>query len=1279
MGEKTSSEFNELVVVGSSAGGIEALSILVNSLPKDFPAPIVLAQHLDPFRPSNLEHVLERRSALPIVVAQDGARLEVGKVYVTPANRHVAIRDGLVRLEDDHGARPRPSVDLLLSSAAESYGDRLIAVILTGSGSDGAAGAIDVKKAGGTVIIQNPRTARYPSMPMALPPTAVDHIADIEQMGSLIYDLAKGVDLPKPQEKVEDTFREVLLQINRQVQIDFRRYKPTTILRRIARRMAVMRIANLSDYSKYLEGHPEEMAELVMSFLIKVTEFFRDAQAFAYLKKNILPRIIERARTGDKTLRFWSAGCATGEEPYTLALLVADLLGAELPQWSVKIFATDLDEGAINFAQRGLYPPNVLENLPDDYRDRFFEKIDHGYRVSKNLRQMVIFGHQDLSRGVPFPRIDLVVCRNLLIYFNAELQQHVLDLFAFSLHHTNGYLFLGKAETVRPSQSFYEQIDKRLKIFRCMRSPRPDKNEWGIYAASGSWMSRYDYGEAIATRTRRVGAPEKEAPARNAYPKFEIDLVELRRYNELVYRFLPYGVVIIDRNYRILTANGNARRLLIFRDLAHNQDFLHTARILPYEKVRMAIDTVFRERSMVTLPNLAIDSMKSGDDRYLSLRIAPMQIEHGPMDMAIITIEDVTEEVRTHNRLEEAQTKQERLVDDLTEANTRLNGLNKELQDVNEELQAANEGMILAQEELQSTNEELEATNEEFQAMNEELETTNEELQATNEELETTNEELTERGAELMETGKSLADERIRLTEMIELSPFYIMLLRGPGLLIEAFNGRSAGLLGGREVIGRSFAEIFREPEMAELVCLAREAYSEDQSRTTSRIRTRLPDERGKMTESYFVYTVVPRHDSEAKVDGLVIYAEDVTALRAREAAERLQHLKLMVENAEQVALGLFDAETTELLQASPRYLDKIEHGHGYARDRIVGRKWRELTFTDPDEAIEMFNSVVETGDASGQVEIRVKLGGVETIWSRTLTPIRFAGNNGTDKVSFILFSAVEVTEQVHAREQLERLDFLKDQFLSLASHELRTPLVPLAGYSEALIRLVSKPPAVGKEVEQNQRILQMVNKFRGQIKHLVRLTDDLLDVSRLQSGKFSLRNESVSLTRVVEQAIEEARLVAPERVIRLAQMEKDRPLMVRGDEERLLQALNNILHNAIKHAPQSDRIDVRLSRADIDGVAPHAQIEVRDYGPGIAPENLGMVFNRFNQLSVDGGQPSSGLGLGLYIAKGIIEQHGGAITVQSILGEGSAFVIRLPLMNEDVGTEDTPKEGSHA
>lgn len=410
------SDGKDLVVVGSSAGGVGALTTLVSTLRKDFPAPIVLAQHLDPQRPSHLGAILDRRSALPIIVVDENAptRLEDGNIYVVPSNKHVKIVDGHVHLESDHDERPVPSVDKLLSSAAKSYGEHLIAVILTGSGSDGAAGAVDVKNAGGVVIIQNPETAAYPSMPLSLPPTVVDHVIDMELIGPLLFDLLKGVTLPAT-EKADDPLRELLMLVSAQTNIDFRNYKSSTIVRRISRRMAVTHVGMLRDYTDYLGSHPEEITELVKAFLIKVTGFFRDPEAFDFLKHTVLPELIDKAKQNGRILRIWSAGCATGEEAYSMALLVADLLGPDFPEWSVKIFATDLASDAINFARRGLYPENVLDELPNDYRRRFFERIDHGYRISKMLRETVVFGQQDISRGVPFPRIDLVACRNLQI------------------------------------------------------------------------------------------------------------------------------------------------------------------------------------------------------------------------------------------------------------------------------------------------------------------------------------------------------------------------------------------------------------------------------------------------------------------------------------------------------------------------------------------------------------------------------------------------------------------------------------------------------------------------------------------------------------------------------------------------------------------------------------------------------------------------------------------------------------------------------------------------
>lgn len=440
---------HDLIVVGSSAGGVEALSVLASTLPADFEAPIVVAQHLDPKRPTLLPDILQHRTSLQVLLVDGIMKLEPRMIYLVPNNRHIAINDGHVELVADHKDRPRPSVDLLLSTAAASYGERLIAVVLTGSGSDGAQGAVDVKRAGGTVIVQNPQTARYPSMPLSLPPSIVDFEADLEQIAPLLHALVVGAAITQPDEKTDDLLHAILDIVVRQANFNFRSYKSTTILRRVSRRITVLRLASMRDYVTYLETHPAEVGELVDALLINVTKFFRDEGAWDYLRTDVLPDLIARARNNGTQLRLWSAGCATGEEAYSLAILLVELLGAELPQWSIKIFATDVDHQAVAFARLGIYPRNLLEPLPSSYQERYFARADGGYRISKTLRQMVIFGEQDLSRSAPFPRIDLVLCRNVLIYFTPELQQYVINQFAFSLSPHGGYLFLGKAETVR--------------------------------------------------------------------------------------------------------------------------------------------------------------------------------------------------------------------------------------------------------------------------------------------------------------------------------------------------------------------------------------------------------------------------------------------------------------------------------------------------------------------------------------------------------------------------------------------------------------------------------------------------------------------------------------------------------------------------------------------------------------------------------------------------------------------------------------------------------------
>ena len=796
-----------LIVVGSSAGGIDALSKLMGGLAPDLPAAIVVAQHLEPGRRSMLQEILQRRTTIPVVVVDGKTLLGAGKVYVIPAGSNAVVNRGLIELRPDGSSTSHPSLDLVLTSAATAYAERLFAVVLTGKGSDGANGAVAVKKAGGTVIIQDPKSAAYPSMPRALPPTAVDHVAAVEEIGPLLGQLlAHASSARDRQEVVAGHLATIIGIVGSRSNIDFRPYRPTTIIRRVERRMAAVRAATIEDYAKYLEAHPEESPALVNALLIKVTEFFRDPEAFDYIRASVLPSIVERARTGDRRLRLWSAGCATGEEAYSLAMIVADLVGPESAEWSIRVFATDLHEEAVEFARRAVYPEAILANVPDAYRERFFEQAEPGsYRVVKSLRQVVIYGQQDLSHGVPFPRIDLVVCRNLLIYFQPQLQGELLDLFAYSLQSTRGYLFLGKAETARPSNASFELVNKKWKIYRCVSGPMSS-------AFRGSTVRSTRIAPGAGKDAPGVGpeAPEGKGP---------------RAFGENIIRSIQVGAVVIDAAYRTVNMNAAARRLLGVREHAAERDFLHSVRGIPYAEVRTAIDFAAREGQPVSLPDVSLGLGDSAEPRFVTLTISPLEGEATGAYL-VVTVVDSTDTVQTRRRLEAAEKGQKQLVEELTETNARLNEANKDLLDANEELQAANEELMLAQEELQATNEEFEATNEELQATNEELETNNEELQATNEEIDTTNEELQARTVNLEEMRAAMNAERGRLAEIVEDAPIPILILRGAALTVERANESF------KEVVGRGIAEgQSLEEALATLpgiIAGAREAFEKD-------------------------------------------------------------------------------------------------------------------------------------------------------------------------------------------------------------------------------------------------------------------------------------------------------------------------------------------------------------------------------------------------------------------------------------------------------------------
>jgi len=727
----------QLVVIGSSAGGIEALSRVVASLPADFPAPIVIAQHLDPRRPSHLHEILARHATLPVREVEEREALEDGVIFVVPSNCLVELSHGDLRLQAAKPGAVAPSIDVLFESAANAFGPGLIAVILTGSGSDGSAGAWHVKKAGGAVVIENPATAMFPSMPSSIPPSLVDATADLDSIGSVLTQLLAAGN-PPAEGREHEELRELLDRIHERSGIDFGSYKPATILRRLRGRMSATSRPTLAAYAAFLESDPEEYARLVNSLLIKVTEFFRDPKVFDYLRDRVLPELIEEARRDRREIRFWSAGCSTGEEAYSLAIILAEALGEAAAWPDIRIFGTDIDRDAIAFARRGIYPANALKSLPSILRDRYFVKSDGHFEVAKRLRALMVFGEHDLAERAPFPRIDLLLCRNVLIYFSVPMQQVALETFAFSLR-PGGRLALGAAETVMTLPEPFEEEEGRLRVYR--RRP-------GNYAIPPM--------RPAVLRQRR----SRETPLDQAIQVAQRDVRREAESSESADRLLldlTVGIVVLDARYYILRINSAARKLLGIHGTAFDQDFIHLAEVLPPSAIRAAIDGALTGKVSSAVFEVEPTDAASETTHYVEATVRPYRVETRAIEGAIVELTNVTRlererraDIRTKERLEKA-----------VATNGRLLRANEELTTLVAQLRAANEAMLLASEEAQSTREEAETVNEEFQATNEELETLNEELTASVEELRVANEDLAARTDQLGAQAIALEQQRL--------------------------------------------------------------------------------------------------------------------------------------------------------------------------------------------------------------------------------------------------------------------------------------------------------------------------------------------------------------------------------------------------------------------------------------------------------------------------------------------------------------------------------------
>jgi two-component system CheB/CheR fusion protein len=695
-----------IVGIGASAGGLEALEQFLRQVPPDSGMAFVIVQHLDPTHKGIMAELLQRTTAMSVSQVSDRMRVNPDSVYVIPPNKDMSILHDVLHLFEPTAPRGlRLPIDFFLRSLAEDRQERAIGVVLSGMGSDGTMGVRAIKERGGLVLAQAPASARFDSMPRSVIGSGLaDLVAPAEELPGKIAAFLRHADvLSKTREplgeKDQSGLEKVLILLRSKTGQDFSMYKKNTVYRRIERRMGIHQVDRIADYVRFLQENSQEVELLFKELLIGVTSFFRDPAVWEQLRGEVIPALLADRPAGG-TLRGWSAGCSTGEEAYSLAMVFREAVAQAVPPESFKlqIFGTDLDRDAIEKARQGLYPANIAADVTPSRLERFFVKEEGGYRIGKEIREMVTFATQNVIMDPPFTKLDFLVCRNLLIYLAPELQKKLLPLFHYSLM-PRGILLLGSSESVNAFSELFAPVDVKSRIFRRRESVLP--------------------AQPIAFPSSFAPAPpgtQKESIA--AKPAANLQALA----DQLLLQHFSPPAVLVNEKGDILYISGRTGRYLEPAAGKANWNLFAMAR----EGLRFELGNAFtkaiRQKVPVTVRNLPAG--ESGSGFAVDVTVQPVEEPEALRGMVMIVFN------------EPATPPVDRKAPDRTRAassrNARVLELEQELRQFREELQATREGMQTSQEELKSTNEELQSTNEELTTSREEMQSLNEELQTVN-------------------------------------------------------------------------------------------------------------------------------------------------------------------------------------------------------------------------------------------------------------------------------------------------------------------------------------------------------------------------------------------------------------------------------------------------------------------------------------------------------------------------------------------------------------------
>jgi two-component system CheB/CheR fusion protein len=1179
-----------VVGIGASAGGLESLEQLFAEIPPDTGMAFIVVQHLSPDFRSLMDELIARHSDMPVVLAEDGMPVARNRIYLMPPRKEMIIRDRrLVLTDKDPTQALSLPIDQFFRSLAQDQGPQAVAIVLSGSGSDGSRGVVDVKRAGGLVLAESLSTAKFDGMPLSAQATGVvDDSRSPRDLARVLLGLPPLEQVDDHEPLSDDPAMDTTLRMLRdQFGLDFSLYKATTVSRRVQRRIELLRLADLAQYVDRLLEDPEELNALYSDLLIGVTQFFRDPDAFDLLEREVVPHILDSVPP-HQDIRIWTAGCATGEEAYSIAMMFHDALLARQRPINLKVLATDVHPASLEHAGHGIYGDDQISHVSPQRLERYFTKRASGYQITQELRQQIVFARHNVIKDAPFTKMHLISCRNLLIYLQPHAQRTVLSLFHFGLA-SAGTLFLGASESPGALSDEFTTIDEHWKIYRKRRD---------VQLLS---QVRLPLGRRPATRpTMHVDMPRSHGA----------DPLILATYDQLLDQFMPPSL-LVDEERCLIDSFGGAEKLLKVRPRRPSMGVVDMLEGEVRTVVAGAIQRVLKDRVRVEFEGVRMPD-ETGDKR---VTIAALPLVHPRTNQRhiLITFGASREAERPVEPAPSHPASAPRLVDQVSQ--DRMETLETELAYTRETLQATIE-------ELETSNEEMQATNEELVASNEELQSTNEELHSVNEELYSVNAEYQQKIVEL----KELNTDMRHLLEGTDVGTLFL----DRDLRIRRFTSRIASVF--RIVpndLGREIIDFSHNIERATLM--------EDIEAARNEGRTLEVEARDRSGTPYFLRILPYRTAKEHAIDGVVLTLTDLSALD--KARARLAQLSAIVESSDDAIIGK-DVHGTIIA-----WNRGAERMFGYTADEAIGRDIALITQPGDRRNFDKYLAMIRRGEKVEHVQsIRIRKDGGRIAVSLSVSPI--LDRDGT----LIGVSSIgrDITALMTAQHELEEAALRREQFLAMLSHELRNPLA-------AVLNAIS----LMRETKFEEGIVEKCHSVvERQAKHMARLLDDLLDVSRITRGKFELRLDHLDLRKAVEAAIESTAPALRARDIELGVDLPGQPVPVHGDVSRLQQVIVNLLSNAATYSPRGRKVSLALELRGGE-----AQIAIRDHGIGIEREMLGKIFELFVQANQHLDRAHGGLGVGLSLARSVIELHHGTIDAYSDgPGHGSTFTVRLPL-----------------